>query len=183
MKKLVSIALAFVLFAGSLPLLALQTGEISGTAMVEGRPLPGVTVRLRNVDSGEIVATSKTGPDGRFLFSGLPIGNYVVETVSDDGTLLGTSSRIALATGAMIVGNVTVSTSAAAAAAAGVGGAAGAGAGAGAAGAGAGAGAGAAAAGGGGFFSSTLGIITTSAIAIGAGYGIYAATKDASGSQ
>ena len=168
-----------------------DTGEISGTAVVEGKPLSGVIVRLRNVDTGVLVATATTNARGEFKFTGVPAGNYVVETVTSDGkTLLGTSAGIGLTAGAMAATGVTVSTSAAAAAAAGLagagaaGGAAGAGAaGAGAAGAGAGAagagaagvaaGAGAAgaaagaAAAGGAFFATTAGIVT--AVAVGAG--------------
>jgi hypothetical protein len=162
-------------------------GEIAGTAVVEGKPLSKITVRLRNVDSGRLEANTTTNEKGEFRFTGLPAGNYVVETVAPDGsTLLGTSTRISLVAGAMIATGVTVSTSAVAAAAVGVGtgaGAAGAGAGAGAAGAGAGAagagaagaaaGAGAAgaaagaAAAGGAFFATTAGIVT--AVAVGAG--------------
>lgn len=181
MKRAVSTVLALLVFA-SAPLLTAaraqqNIGEIAGTAVVEGRPLAKITVRLRNVDSGRLEGTQITNDRGEFRFTNLPAGNYVVETVAPGGgTLLGTSTRISLATGGMLATGVTVSTSAAAAAAAGLGaGAAGFGAGAGAAGAGvtgaaAGAGAGAAAAGataGGAFFTTTAGIVT--AVAAGAG--------------
>src|SRR5439155_6571228 len=101
-------------------------GEVAGKAVVEGKPLNNITVRLRNVDNGRLVGDMRTNDQGEFRFTGLPVGNYVVETVAPNGTLLGTSPRIALVAGAMVATGVTVSTSAAAAAAVGVGGAAGA---------------------------------------------------------
>src|SRR5205823_2187907 len=81
----------------------------------------GITVRLRDVDNGQIVATTRTNDRGEFKFAALPIGNFIVETVADDrATVLGTSPRIPLTAGAMTATGVTVSTSAAAAAAAGL---------------------------------------------------------------
>jgi hypothetical protein len=176
------LVLAVVLALQPRPVAAVwqNTGEIAGTAVVEGKPLSGVIVRLRNVDTGDLVATGTTNARGEFKFTGLPPGKYVVETVTADGkTLLGTSAGIGLTAGSMVAGGVTVSTSAAAAAAAGVAGAGAAGAGAagagaaaagaaaGAAGAGAAGAAAGAAAAGGAFFATTAGIVT--AVAAGAG--------------
>lgn len=174
MKRAFSALLALAMFAAYQPIpitaVAQNTGEIAGTAVVEGKPLAKVTVRLRNVDNGQLVGNMTTNERGEFRFTGLPVGNYVVETVAPNGTLLGTSARIALATGAMVATGVAVSTSAAAAAAAGVGTGA-------AAGAGAGAAAGAAAAGG-PFFTTTAGIITIAAIGAGIAAAAVAATGD-----
>jgi hypothetical protein len=191
MKRLVSVLVIFAVLVGStqFTLMAAQSsGEISGTAVVEGKPLANVTVRLRSVDNGQLVGNTTTTARGEFRFTSLPAGNYVVETVTPNGTLLGTSARIALTGGAMIAGSVAVSTSAAAAAAAGAGvgaGAAAASAGAaagGAAAAGAGAAAGAAAATG-GFFASTLGAVTVAAAAAGVTTAAVAARNDASPSR
>src|SRR5687767_7910672 len=106
MKRALSLILALAMFLVYEPLpiaaAAQNTGEISGTAVVEGRPLPNITVRLRNVDNGQLVGQMKTNERGEFRFIALPIGNYVVETVADNGTLLGTSARISLVAGAMI---------------------------------------------------------------------------------
>lgn len=157
-------------------------GEIAGTAVVEGSPLNNVTVRLRNVDNGALVGDMRTNELGQFRFTGLPVGNYVVETVSPNGTLLGTSTRISLVAGALVATGVTVSTSAAAAAAAGVGGAAGAAGAAGGAGA-AGAGAAGAAAAGGSFFATTAGILTVAAVGAGVATAAVVATNDASASR
>jgi hypothetical protein len=187
------------------PALAQQNrGLVGGTAVVEGKPLNNITVRIRNVDNGNLVGDMRTNELGQYNFTGLPVGNYVVETVAPNGTMLGTSTRIALVSGAMNASGVTVTTSAAAAAAVGVGGAAGAAgaaggagaAGAGAAGAGA-AGAGAAGAGaagfgagaagaaagaaaaGGAFLATTAGIVTAVAVGAGVSAAVVATTNDA----
>jgi hypothetical protein len=217
MRRILSAFLALAMAIGAQPLLmaAVRTqqnlGEVAGTAVVEGKPLNNITVRLRNVDNGSLVGDMRTNELGQFRFTGLPVGNYVVETVAPNGTMLGTSTRIALVSGAMVATGVTVTTSAAAAAAVGVGGAAGAAgaagggaagagaagagaAGAGAAGAGA-AGAGAAAAGagaagaaagaaaaGGAFLATTAGIVTAVAVGAGVTAAVVATTNDASAS-
>ena len=122
MKRTLSalLALAMVLALPLRPMAAVRaqnTGEIAGTAVVEGKPLPSITVRLRNVDNGQLAATTTTNERGEFKFTNLPVGNYVVETIAVDGsTLLGTSPRVALVVGAMSATGITVSTSAAAAA-------------------------------------------------------------------
>jgi hypothetical protein len=204
MRRVLSAFLALAMVLGAQPLLLAAVrgqqnlGEIAGTAVVEGKPLNNITVRLRNVDNGRLVGDMRTNELGQFRFTGLPIGNYVVETVAPNGTMLGTSTRISLVAGALVATGVTVSTSAAAAAAVGIGGAAGAAgaaggagaagagaAGAGAAGAGAagaaGAAAGAAAAGG-AFIATTAGIITVVAVGAGVTAAVVAATNDASAS-
>ena len=140
-------------------------GAISGVATVDGKPLANVTVRLRNVDTGQLVGNTTANGQGQFSFSGLGPGNFVVETVSANGTILGTSTAIALTTTAMVATNITVGTSAAALAAAG--------------GAGAAVGGGAAAGGG---LSATA--ITIGAIAAGLGVtGIIIAMDDSSPSS
>jgi hypothetical protein len=113
----ISVAPVNLIAAGRL--LAQTTGAISGVASVDGKPLGNVTVRLRNVDTGQLVGNTTANAQGQFSFSGLGPGNFVVETVSANGTILGTSTAITLTTTAMVVTNVTVGTSAAALAAAG----------------------------------------------------------------
>jgi hypothetical protein len=168
MKRAVSLVMVFAMFIASAPatiLAAQNTGSVSGTAVVEGKPLPQVTVRLRNVADGRLVGTATTNQLGQFQFTGLSVGEYVVETVAPNGTLLGTSAKISLTSGAMIAGSVTVTTSAAAASAAGL------------------SGAGTTVGTGGSFFGSTLGIVTIAAAAGGLTTAVVAAKKDASPSR
>src|SRR5688572_32449125 len=86
-RRVVSAVLAVAIVLSARPLLVAvvssQTlGEIAGTAVVEGKPLNNITVRLRNVDNGNLVGDMRTNERGEFRFTGLPVGNYVVETVA-----------------------------------------------------------------------------------------------------
>lgn len=124
MKKLIASALVFALAVALAPvnLIAaarLQAGTIAGTATVDGKPLANVTVRLRNIDTGQLVGNTTANASGQFSFSGLPAGNFVVETVAANGTILGTSSTIALVAGAMAATGIAVATTGTALAAAG----------------------------------------------------------------
>ena len=136
------------------------TGQISGTARnAQDQILSGVKVQLRNVDTGQLVATTKSAANGAFEFKGLNPGNYIAEIVVDDGKILGASTSMALAAGGIVSG-VTIAASAA------------------------GALAGAAAAGGvGAFFASTGGILLLVGIGAGATAAIIAATNEASPSR
>ena len=126
MKKLLASALCVALSMTLAPINLIaagraiaQAGAISGVASVDGKPLANVTVRLRNVDTGQLVGNSTANAQGEFSFTGLGPGNFVVETVSANGTILGTSTVIALTAAAMVATGVSVGTSAAALAAAG----------------------------------------------------------------
>ena len=70
----VSCLLASTVFAQS----QITTGVIDGTVIdASNAVLPGVTVEVRNVDTG-LVRTFTTGSDGRFLALQLPTGRYTV---------------------------------------------------------------------------------------------------------
>src|SRR5688572_7205353 len=120
MKKLLASALCVALSMTLAPInlvaagrvVAQATGAISGIASVDGKPLANVSVRLRNVDTGQLVGNTTANAQGQFSFAGLGPGNFVVETVAANGTILGTSTVIALTAATMVVSSVTVGTSA-----------------------------------------------------------------------
>lgn len=113
MKNLVVAAICFVLvFTGST--FGQTNGFIAGVTSIDGKPLPNITVRLRNLENGQLVGNTAADATGQFSFSGLNPGNYVVEMVSADGTIIGTSVNIPLMTGVMAATNVAVGVSAAA---------------------------------------------------------------------
>ena len=125
MKKLIAstLVLALAMLAAPINLIAaarFQAGSISGVATVDGKPLANVTVRLRNVDTGQLVGTTTSNASGQFSFSGLQVGNFVVETVAANGTILGTSATIVLTAAALAATGITVATTGTALAAAGV---------------------------------------------------------------
>ncbi|MBV8904675.1 MAG: carboxypeptidase regulatory-like domain-containing protein, partial [Acidobacteriia bacterium] len=66
--------------ASSLSLLAQQTGAITGTVVDQAAKLmPGANVTVRT-DDGSIIRSSATDEEGHFSITGLPPGNYTVET-------------------------------------------------------------------------------------------------------
>ncbi len=128
MKKLLVSVLcaALALSAAPVSLIAagkaargLQNGQISGQAMVDGKPLGNVKVRLRNVDSKQLAGEMQADAAGNFSFTGLAPGNFIVETIGANGAILGTSVVITLTVATLIATGILVSTSAAALGAAG----------------------------------------------------------------
>jgi hypothetical protein len=136
-----ALAITLVLLTSLLPLSAAAqtpaTGTVTGTATdAGGKTMANVTVRVRNLLTGELTSSTTSNAIGEFSFVGLNPATYAVEVVDAAGAVIGTSSSITLAAGATVT--VTVGASAAAAAAA-------------------------VAAGGATFFASTAGIVTVAA--------------------
>jgi hypothetical protein len=136
------------------------TGSIAGTVRdAQGQPLASAKLQLRNIDTGQTVATTRARADATYLFTGVVPGNYVVEIVDDSGKVLGLSSASSVAANGAITGLIVALSATDAAA-------------------------GAAAAGGlGAFFSSTGGILLLVGIGAGVTAGVIAATNDASPSR
>jgi hypothetical protein len=78
-------------------------------------------VRLRNIESGELVATTISDDSGIFAFITIPAGTYVVELGCGSGGLLGASAPVTLAADALTASGVAIEVNAAAARAAGAG--------------------------------------------------------------
>ncbi len=67
-----------------------QTSSVLGSAWYsDNTPIPRARLRLRNVQSGEIAAATVADDEGQFTFTGMAIGSYVVELVSDDEKKVG----------------------------------------------------------------------------------------------
>ena len=153
----IMIALGLAVAAGA----GQGTGKISGTARnAQDQVLPNVKVQLRNIDTGQLVSTTRAGADGSFEFTGLNPGNYVVEIVDDSGKIIGLSPSTALAAGGAATGLVVAASAA-----------------------GALAGAVATAGGVGAFFASTGGILLLVGIGAGITAGVIAANNEASPSR
>jgi hypothetical protein len=135
-------------------------GKVAGTVRdAQGQALPNAKLQLRNVDTGQLVATTRAGANGAYEFTGVNPGNYVVEIVDDSGKIVGLSPATALAANGAITGLiVSVSASGAVAGAAAAGGA-------------------------GAFFASTGGILLLVGLGAGVTAGIIAITNDASPSK
>ena len=125
MKRVVVLALMTTMMVPALPLTAAgrfparaglgqATGGIQGTATSStGQALPNTTVQLRNLQTGQLAGTTTSNATGGFSFTGLNPANYVVEIVSPTGTIVGSSSAVAVTAGQTVT--VTVCASAAAA--------------------------------------------------------------------
>jgi hypothetical protein len=95
-----------------------EAGQIAGRASADGVPVRNATARLRDIESGQLVATTTSDNLGIFAFVTVPPGNYVVELACGGGALLGASAPITLVAGAMTAHGVTVDVNAPAARAA-----------------------------------------------------------------
>lgn len=139
---------------------AQQPGTISGTAQdADKTPLANHTVRLRNVDTGQLAGQTTSNAAGEFAFTGLSPANYAIEVVDAAGNIIATSATIPLTAGAVVSGVAVTATAAGAAAAA------------------------AAAGGLGAFFASTAGIVLLAAVGVGITAAAIAAGPPASPSR
>jgi hypothetical protein len=64
----------------------------SGTRDGVEAGIPGVTVKLYSADGATVIATTTTGTDGRYLFTNLPAGNYIVAVDNTTAALTGFQS-------------------------------------------------------------------------------------------
>jgi hypothetical protein len=103
MRRFIAIALASLLMLANAPQIsaaAKATGALTGVARTTaGQPLADHTVRVRDVRTGDVVATSRTGANGAFLVAALEPGSYVVEIVDLAGRIVGVSTIAAVADG------------------------------------------------------------------------------------
>jgi hypothetical protein len=135
MRRFVAIALSSALVLQAAPLVAataaragaqapVATGAVNGTAQSSsGQLLQNYTVQLRNLQTGQLAATTNSNAAGSFSFAGLNPGNYIIEVVNQSGAIVGSSSSIAVTSGATVTVAVSTTALAAAGAAAGAAGA------------------------------------------------------------
>ena len=166
MKRLLALALVVALVLVGVPTSSFAgpraNSSVAGMAKdTTGKALANTTVRLRNIQNGQLAATARTSISGAFAFENLASGNYIVETVNAAGRIVATSSSLDVAPGMAVTG-VTVTAPADVTAAAQ---------------------AGAAAAGGASFFSSGAGMLVLAAIGGGVVAGLYYGTKEDSPSK
>ena len=160
MRRALALLLVIAMVILGVPLVSQAAGQangnIYGTAKdSRNNPLSGYTVQLRNLDTGQLVATGKTGAAGGFEFTGLNAGRYVVEVVDAAGKIVGTSAQLTLTAGAMTISGLVITSPALGVLGAG-------------------------AAGGGSFFATKAGIIVLAAAGAGAAGITYAAVHSPS---
>jgi carboxypeptidase family protein len=115
MRRLWCVCLVLALISPGIPLWAFsppqggqagqspqQFGAINGTVRsANGQALANFRVRVRDSKSGAIVAGSTSNTGGGFSIAGVAPGTYVVEAVNAGGQVVGLSSSVAVASGAM----------------------------------------------------------------------------------
>jgi hypothetical protein len=102
------------------------TGSVAGVVSGPNGALADLVVNVINVDTGSVVATSKTAADGGYSFANLPPGNYTVQVSNPTGAVLSTRN-VLVAAGVAATVNIALTASQLAAAGIAAGGAAAAG--------------------------------------------------------
>jgi hypothetical protein len=89
---------------------AAQTA-ISGTAVTQtGQPLADVQVQARNLLTGQVAGSARTGGNGQFSITKLDPGGYVLEIVDGSGRVGGTSPFLSVAPGKPVFATVVSTT-------------------------------------------------------------------------
>jgi hypothetical protein len=80
--------------------LTAAAGAISGT-VVNGndKPVAAARLRLRDLETGRILMTTRGDEEGRFLFTGVPAGAYVVELVDEGSQVQGVTQSFGVTPG------------------------------------------------------------------------------------
>jgi hypothetical protein len=85
-----------------------STAAIEGTARgADWAPVAGYTVRVRDIQTGQLAGSAVTSAAGQFAFSGLEPGKYLLEFVSPAGGIVGASAPMTVAGGATATVTVT----------------------------------------------------------------------------
>ena len=85
---------------GSMP--ARNTSIIGHAWAADNTPIKEAKLRLRNVVNGQILSAAVADDTGRFTFTNIEAGSYVVEIVNDAGKVLAVGHSFTIAAGETI---------------------------------------------------------------------------------
>jgi carboxypeptidase family protein len=111
------LALALVMsMAGTPPVFAAGAQAPANSSMSgsvrnsSGRSIASATVRLRDLETGQLAAETTSDAAGRFAFQGLAAGSFTAEIVNAAGEIIGSSAPISVTAGSAITGVVVTTT-------------------------------------------------------------------------
>jgi hypothetical protein len=88
-RLLAACALVSTVMCGRASAGPVDTGIVRGVAWTaDNSPIANAKVRLRNIETGRIVAASETSSDGQFVFAQIAKSSYLVELLSDSAKVL-----------------------------------------------------------------------------------------------
>jgi hypothetical protein len=103
--------------AGPNPARPVRGVRASGSASITGAawkadnsPIPGAHVRLRNIITGKVATSAVADETGRFSFSSVEGGTYVVELLDAGGKVLAVGHAFAIAPGETVATFVRLGT-------------------------------------------------------------------------
>jgi hypothetical protein len=96
----------FAAGAAQAPVNSSMSGSVK---TMSGRSIANATVRLRDLETGQLAGTTTSDAAGQFSFPGLAAGSFTVEIVNASGEIIGSSAPISVEPGQAITG-VVVST-------------------------------------------------------------------------
>jgi hypothetical protein len=80
---------AMVMMSAGAAASRLPATTVVGTVWkADKKPIPNAKLRLRNVITGSVQATTVADSTGQFLFTSIESGSYIVELISDRGSIL-----------------------------------------------------------------------------------------------
>jgi hypothetical protein len=97
----------FAAGAAQAPANSSMSGSVKNPA---GRMVTATTVRLRDLETGQVSAITMSDAAGQFSFLGLASGSFTAEIVNASGEIIGSSAPISVMDGSAITGVVVVTT-------------------------------------------------------------------------
>jgi hypothetical protein len=87
-----------------------QTSVLGAAWRVDNSPIPGARVQLRNLVNGRVEATAVANEAGRFMFTRIEGGTYVVELVGENGKIVTVGHAFVIAPGETVATFVRLGT-------------------------------------------------------------------------
>lgn len=114
MRRFLALALAVAIVGLGVPAPVFAAGnpingEVNGVVKTLDRgPVSGYTSRLRSMTTGYVSGSTTTNSSGKFSFTNVANGTYLVEVLNMTGAVVGTSSMVTVSSTKPVVNDVAV---------------------------------------------------------------------------